>query len=473
MKFLSKLSLRIRLTIFFLLITIIAWLCASLAAWKQTGEELDRLFDTQQMLFARQLSAMELEKLGITQNQHNKVRPISHHNLDDTALAFAIFSRDGKMLVNDGKNGRKIPFTYRRDGFTDGYLQHQEGYQESPSYFGDDDDDDDDNHEEWRFLWLTSADGKSRIVVGQEWDYRQHTALDIIISQLTPWLIALPVMILAMILLLGKELHPLKKLAAGLRKRAPEQHEPIEADGLPAEVLPLVDSLNHLFLRTQQMMQKERRFTSDAAHELRSPLTALRVQTEVALMSEDDPIGRKKALENLHMGVDRASRLIDQLLALSRLDSIDSLEEIETVPMADLLKSVIMDNYSIAQEANIDIRLNLYDESVCCHGHELLLGLMIRNLLDNAIRYSPSGSTVDITLESDRCIVRDNGPGISEEILGRVGERFYRPPGQTKTGSGLGISIVKRIAALHHMTTKLSNHSSGGFIAEIRWGNKR
>ncbi|MGY5955382.1 quorum sensing histidine kinase QseC [Kosakonia sp. BK9b] len=448
MKQFRQLSLRLRLTLLFLLLSMAAWLCASVVAWQQTRDKLDKLFDTQQMLFAKRLSVMEFDQLKKTAPQltHQKLK---HGHLDDDALAFAIYSTDGKMLLNDGENGKDIVYDYHRDGFDNGHLR-------------DDDD-------KWRFLWLTAEDTRFRIVVGQEWDYRQEMALDIITSQLTPWLVALPLMLILLIVLLSLELRPLEKLAQALKRRAPESAEPLSTAGVPGEVRPLVESLNQLFARTLTMMRRERRFTSDAAHELRSPLAALKVQTEVAQLSDDDPQARGKALRQLHVGIDRASRLVEQLLTLSRLDSLNNLDDIETVPLAALLQSAVMDSYLPAQQSGIEVRLHLHVASVSRQAQPLLLSLLVRNLLDNAIRYSPPGSTVDVTQDANGFSVRDNGPGISDEALARVGERFYRPPGQTETGSGLGLSIVQRIARLHQMTVTFGNHPQGGFMAQVRW----
>ncbi|HDT5932297.1 quorum sensing histidine kinase QseC [Enterobacter kobei] len=444
-----KLSLKLRLTLLFLVLSLTAWFAASLVAWQQTTHKLDKLFDTQQMLFAKRLLTMDLDELHAPARMRDVPKKAKHGHLDDDALAFAIYASDGTMILNDGENGRDIPYHYRRDGFDDGRLQ--------------------DDNDEWRFLWLTSPDGKYRVVVGQEWEYRQDMALDVVSSQLTPWLVALPVMLLLLIVLLSRELKPLKKLAQTLRARSPDATDALPIQGVPAEVRPLLDSLNHLFARTQEMMTRERRFTSDAAHELRSPLAALKVQTDVAQLSQDDPQAQEKALTQLHAGIDRASRLVDQLLTLSRLDSLDSLDGVEQIAMADLLQSAVMDIYPPAQQAGIDIRLNINAPEVTRTGQQLLLSLLVRNLLDNATRYSPRGSVVDVTLDARRFTVRDNGPGISPDALARLGERFYRPPGQDATGSGLGLSIVKRIAALHGMHVALGNAPEGGFEVNVSW----
>ncbi len=449
MKLTQRLSLKLRLTLLFLALSLTAWFAASLVAWQQTRDTLDKLFDTQQMLFAKRLLTMDLDEIRAPERMREVPKKAKHGRLDDDALAFAIYTPDGRMVLNDGENGRDIPYHYRRDGFDNGQLN--------------------DDNDEWRFLWLTAPDGKYRVVVGQEHEYRQEMALDVVRSQFTPWLVALPIMLLVLIVLLSRELRPLKKLSQTLRARTPDATDRLATQGVPIEVRPVVDALNQLFARTQAMMARERRFTSDAAHELRSPLTALKVQTEVAQLSLDDPQAQAKALTQLHAGIDRASRLVEQLLTLSRLDSLESLDDVEPLNIADLLQSVVMDSYHPAQQAGIEIRLNILDPQVTRTGQQLLLSLLVRNLLDNAVRYSPRGSRVEVTLDTHSVIVRDNGPGIAPDALTRIGERFYRPPGQDQTGSGLGLSIVKRIAALHRMTVTLGNGQDGGFEARIGW----
>lgn len=449
MNFFRRLSLRVRLTLLFVLLSAAAWLCASLVAWHQTTEKLDKLFDTQQMLFAKRISAMDFADMRSSHQWMRAPKKVKHGHLDDDVLAFAIYTTDGKMVMHDGLNGPFIPYHYRREGFDDGNLSN-----------------DDDR---WRFLWLTTPDQKYRIVVGQEWEYREEMALDIITSQLTPWLVALPVMFLLLIVLLSRELAPLKKLTRTLRSRSPEDDAPLSSKGVPNEVRPLVDALNHLFRQTHEMMVRERRFTSDAAHELRSPLTALKVQTEVAQMSQDDSEAREKALSQLHEGIDRATRLVEQLLTLSRLDSLEHLADVQTVQLEEMLQSAVMDVYHCAHRAGIEVRLHLNAHTITRTAQPLLLSLLIRNLLDNAVRYSPSGSVVDVTLEQDGFTVRDNGPGVTPQALERIGERFYRPPGQEETGSGLGLSIVRRIAALHEMRVLFSNAAEGGFEAKVKW----
>ncbi|MEQ9918085.1 quorum sensing histidine kinase QseC [Pectobacterium aroidearum] len=448
----NRLSLRLRLITGFTLLTLICWCVASLLSWYQTRHNINELFDTQQMLFAKRLATMNPDELRIQPVSLPKTKSLVHKNRgkqDDDALAFAIFTRDGKMVLNDGDNGKDFIFDYTRNGFIDGKLR--------------------DDNDAWRIVWLTTADNRYVIAVGQEWEYRQDMTLDIVKTNLMPWLFALPIMLALLFWLVTRELSPLKRITAELQQRSPDDSTPLATQNIPQEVRPLINALNHLFSRISDMLVRERRFTSDAAHELRSPLAALKVQTEVAQLARDDEAMRHHALLNLDKGIDRATRLVDQLLTLSRLDAESSPEGMQPIQFNDLLQQAAIAHYHTAQTAGIELTLDLPDTPVIRQGHPLLLTLLVRNLVDNAIRYSNAGGTVNLTLTEDGFKVADTGPGISEEALARIGERFYRPPGQEKSGSGLGISIVNNIAKLHQMRVAFTNQPEGGLIVSVNW----
>ncbi|CDG13966.1 quorum sensing histidine kinase QseC [Serratia marcescens] len=449
----KRLSLRLRLILIFSLLALLTWCTASVVAWVMSRNTINEVFDTQQMLFAKRLATANLGDLLADESARSlpKTKKLVHHGKrgeqDDDALAFAIFDRDGKMLLNDGENGADFLFDGEREGFTDGERK------------GDDD--------SWRLVWLTSPDGRYRIVVGQEWDYRRDMALGMVTGQLVPWLATLPVLMLLIALMVGRELRPLRAVAAGLRRRAPDDATPLDARQVPTEVRPLVDALNALFARINALLVRERRFTSDAAHELRSPLAALRVQTEVVQLAGDDAPMREHALDNLTVGIDRATRLVDQLLTLSRLDSLSDLAELTPIDWNDLVTMTLAEQDRQAHAAGVTLRYEHRGTPPPRQGETLLLSLLLRNLLDNAVRYTPQGGVVTVTLSERSLTVEDDGPGVTAEHLARLGERFYRPPGQEQTGSGLGLSIVQRIAGLHGLQISFANRSAGGFVARL------
>lgn len=445
----KKRSLRLRLTLGFLLLSILCWGAAAIGGWWQTRHNINQLFDTQQMLFAKRLAAINPERLSTDPLTLPKTKKLLRHHRgdqEDDALAFAVFSREGKMLLNDGDNGKDFPFSYQRDGFTDGRLN-----------------DDDDM---WRLVWLTTTDGRYIVAVGQEWEYRDDMTRDLVHASLSPWLLALPVMLLLMLWLVSHELKPLKYIAQQLRQRAADDAAPLEAERVPQEVRPLLDELNQLFARIGAMLLRERRFTSDAAHELRSPLAALKVQTEVAQLAHDDTAALHHALSNLDIGIDRATRLVDQLLILSRLDNGQDLQK-QSLEMQSLLQQAVVEHYELAGEKGIDLSLDAPEEPLRRLANPLLMALLVRNLLDNAIRYAPEGSQVALALTENSLTISDNGPGIPADLLPRIGERFYRPPGQQQSGSGLGLSIVHHIARLHGMGVTLKNRDEGGLVVTV------
>ena len=231
--------------------------------------------------------------------------------------------------------------------------------------------------------------------------------------------------------------------------------------------MPLVQSLNALFARTQDMLVRERRFTSDAAHELRSPLAALRVQTEVVQLAGDDQRMRDNAVQNLITSIDRATRLVDQLLTLSRLESFTALDCLSPIDWPALVTQALIEQDAAAHRKGIELILEQRGTPSPMRGQPLLLSLLLRNLLDNAIRYSPAGSEVRLTLSASGLSLEDSGPGMSKEHLRRLGERFYRPPGQDQTGSGLGISIVLRIAQLHGIRVNYVQRAEAGVAVKL------
>jgi len=223
------------------------------------------------------------------------------------------------------------------------------------------------------------------------------------------------------------------------------------------------------------MFHRERRFTSDAAHELRSPLAGLRIQTEIAQMTIDDSAEHQKALQNITGSIDRIAQLIEQLLTLSRLENLTQLDQLEAIDWRILIENNVAQLYAQAEAKRSEIIVNLQSEPQKQLGKPLLLNLILRNVLDNAISYTQAESRIYVTLTAESLIVEDNGQGVSDEDLAKLGQPFYRPvdrPVQSDKdakGSGLGISIIKRIVELHGFSMQLTRSEKGGLKVEIRF----
>ena len=420
------------------LTALFVWLGSTLVAWWQVRHDVNKVFDAQQVLFAERLANSDLSTIllesSTTLNKNSQ--SALKKSYDDDALAFAIFSETGKLLFSDGRNGKDFIFN------------NKTGFHNSHTY------DDDDN---WRIFWRTAANGKLIIAVGQELDYREDLIEEMIFGQMWIWFASLPILIIVLGWLIHKELRPIKRLSQEVQTRKSGDVSLLNTEGLPAEILPLVKNLNQFFDRTSAMLQRERRFTSDAAHELRSPLAALRIQTEVAQLAGDDRELREQALLHLTQGIDRASQLIEQLLTLSKLDNLQELEELQPIDWEGIIQSLIAERYFVAEKHKITLAFEKESEPKPKQGQPILVSLMLRNLLDNAIKYCPEDTTVSVKIASSQIIVEDNGGGVEPEDLKKLGQRFYRPAGQNEKGSGLGLSIVMRIAELHGFKVRLEN----------------
>ena len=446
-----KRSLRFRLIATLSLASIFVWLLSTAVAWFQVRKEVNQVFDAQQILFAERLASSDLRHLLIDRHNTQPRRPFKKHRFDDDALAFAIFTTDGNIVLSDGENGDNFIYAPKK-GF-------------SLTRIRDDDDD-------WRIFWLPVAGGRLIVAVGQEQEYRDELINKMVFGQMWIWFAGLPFLLTALGLIIRRELRSLKEVGEQVAKRPPDDTSLLPTDNLPTEILPLIENLNQFFDRTSATLLRERRFTSDAAHELRSPLAALRIQTEVAQLAGDDAHLREQALENLTKGIDRATQLIEQLLTLSRLDNLKELENLQEIHWEQLIPSLMGELYFHAEKHQITLAFEPTAAPPVKRGQPLLLALMLRNLIDNAIRYCPTGSQVKVRLEKNKILVEDNGGGVDEANLAKLGQRFYRPAGQNEKGRGLGLSIVRRIAELHHYQLNLYNRKNAtgeriGLCAEI------
>lgn len=240
----------------------------------------------------------------------------------------------------------------------------------------------------------------------------------------------------------------------------------------PQEMQPMLDALNRLFDRIRAVLDAERRFTADAAHELRTPIAAIKAQAQVA-MAEDDAMLRRHALSGVLGGCNRAVHLVDQLLLLSRLEAGASSDESMPVDLASVARQVVADiaPQSIGRLQQLEVEA---PEHCIVTGNEVLLASLVRNLVDNAVRYSPTRARIAVSVgrRDGRILlaVEDSGPGLPEDDLQRLGERFFRARGSGQSGSGLGWSIVRRIASAHGAAIHLGrSRALGGLRVEIAW----
>jgi two-component system OmpR family sensor kinase len=295
------------------------------------------------------------------------------------------------------------------------------------------------------------------VQVAQDMAVRQRMAGTLALRTVGPIAVMAPILMLVVWWVVSGSLAPVSRVKRQVAARQADDLSPVSENDLPDEVLPLVHELNLLFGRVRTAFEAQQHFVADAAHELRSPLAALKLQV-LSLGRAQDEAARNVAIGRVTAGIERATRLVEQLLVLARQEGSVDGTTMEALSLSDLVKRTLGDMAGLAQARQIDLGLHHADEAGI-DGQPDALIILLRNLVDNAIKYTPAGGTVDLDLRRvpgaksapGRVVlsVEDSGPGIPADERERVFNRFYRVPGSEAGGSGLGLAIIKSIAERH------------------------
>jgi two-component system OmpR family sensor kinase len=315
----------------------------------------------------------------------------------------------------------------------------------------------------WR-VYGVEADGRV-IQVVQPMEVRKQRAARLALKTITPFAILVPALALLVAWIVGRSVRPVRRFADALRARRPDDLTPVPLEGLPDEARPMATALNDLLARLDLAIERERAFIADAAHELRTPLTALSLQLQ-SLAAAGATEDRDAAVRNLETGVARAARLIEQLLAVAREQHAGERER-HPLQLDEFVRQVVAEWVPLAEAAGID--LGIAEATVVrVLAEEDGLRILLGNLLDNAIRYTPRGGRVDVRVSHTegsppRAVlsVIDTGPGIREAERGRVFDRFHRVPGTAAGGSGLGLALVRSVASRHEGEVVLESGPGG------------
>ena len=316
-----------------------------------------------------------------------------------------------------------------------------------------------------------SMQTRSQVIqVAQNMAVRQGMARSLALRTLAPLAFMAPLLVLAVWWGVSRSLAPVERVRRQLAQRQADDLSPVSDAQLPDEVQPLVSELNLLFERVQRAFEAQEHFVADAAHELRSPLAALRLQLQ-GLQRAGDDTARAAAIERLSAGIDRATRLVEQLLTLARQESGSTATE--PVDLRAIAQLALADVAPAAQARSMDVGL-LDSEAATVPGNVEALRMLVRNLLDNAIKYTPPGGQVDVQVRADNghavLTVEDSGPGIAPEHRERVMQRFVRETAEGAPGSGLGLAIVLAIAQRHGAVVALdSSPRLGGLRVTLRF----
>jgi len=443
-------SLRRRLLVYLLLCAPLAWAVALLVSADRARDEVNELFDTEMIHLTRQVQVVlsGLASLDTEAPDTPVPKPTSAGEADLRDLAIAVWNAEGRLVLVD-REGVQLPRRPQTAGFVELAID------------GD----------PWRVYYLQSPRAEWLVAAGQRVHERDELVLDLVASQVLPWLLVLPFLLLAMAWGVGQALAPLRALTAELQGRAADTLQPVPASRAPQELQPLLAAMNGLFGRIEATLARERRFTADAAHELRTPLAVLRAQWDVVRNAAAGP-ERREAEARLSAGLERMDRLVTQMLAMSRLEATDRLARTAAIDWEPLVEQAISDVLPLAERRRIELGCDWPGAGAPTfplQGDAELLAVLLRNLLDNAVRYAPEGSTVTLRFDRAGLSVENEGPPLAPAVLERLGERFYRAEGHSESGSGLGVSIAQRIAALHGLSLRYGTRADGrGVLAELR-----
>jgi signal transduction histidine kinase len=428
-------SLRVRLLVALLLLLALAAVIMGALAYRSVLTETESLFDYQ------------LRQMALSLRDQGEIAPDQARAFADEQLDFVIqiWTVDGRSIYASRPHS-ELPARALL-GFADVTAGSQ--------------------------VWRTfSVATPERVIqVAQPLQIRQRLAANAALRSVTPLLLIAPVMAIVVWWLAALTLAPLRAVAADVRRRDAQSLAPLPAGDLPEEVAPLVEALNALLQRLARARDTQRAFVSDAAHELRSPLTALKLQLRL-LQRAPDEAARAEAITALAAGVERAVRLVEQLLALARSEPGAPAASMEPLDLSEVVRQAVADTVPLAVQRGIELELSA-DEAMTLEGDRAGLSALVRNLADNALRHAPTGTQVEIRLAREGgapvLTVDDAGPGIPPAERERVFDRFYRRSVNDEEGTGLGLAIVRGVAQRHGARVELSDSPSGGLRATLRF----
>ncbi|MFO1270189.1 MAG: histidine kinase dimerization/phospho-acceptor domain-containing protein [Rubrivivax sp.] len=420
-------SLQARLLALVLGVVGALWLAASAFSWAEGRHELDELLDGHLAQGAALLIAQQahVDDGGDGDDDTAEDAPPLHRYAP--RVAFQVW-HEGVLTLRSA-NAPTTPLGPQADGF---------------ATVGS-------GHEAWRVFAARGREGDIRVYVGEHIGARASILAAVMRGTFMPLAVALPLLALLAWAAVRGGLAPLRRLATELAARAPDATGPVMLKNPPAELRAVTGALDGLFARIGRLLERERRFTADAAHELRTPIAAISAQAEVALASNDEAV-RRHALQATRQGCERATRLVEQMLTLARLENAAP-EPAAAVALDAVARRVVADLVPLARGRQAQVELDA-PMAVTAQVNEALFGVLLRNLVDNALRHGPPGTQVVARLAPGWSLeVEDSGPGLDAAARERLGERFFRPAGSE--GSGLGWSIVRRIAEVQGLKVEL------------------
>ena len=430
-------SIKRFLLIYITLAILVIYALISFAAYWVSKEELSELYDANLQQVANSIAAQHLVIKDVTHlYSHNEVKAVNTIESEEEFYIRVIAENSATLYVSHPET--KVPFTSTLGFSTQKHL-----------------------NKEWRF-YAVKADQET-IQVAQSLRLRKNTIKETAISLMASQLLFIPLLVILIFFAIKKALTPLSALTSDIQSRESNNLKPFSVKKMPSEIRPLGLSLNTFMGKVSDTIGLLKRFTSDAAHQLRTPITALKLQLSLIELAKSNE-ERQSAIQNLKAGIDRSEQLVSQLLTLARIEPNNQIKEFKPFNLLPLIKESIQELLPFAHEKSIDLGVIIAEDAEMI-GVKQDIKVLINNILDNAIRYTPNFGKVDVSIisNSNKIIfeVCDTGPGIKNDDFERVFERFYRGDNKDTKGSGLGLSIVQEIAIQHSAKIQLSNLRPG------------
>jgi two-component system sensor histidine kinase QseC len=444
-------SLRLRLTWYVVATLLTLTSVSGIAIYMGTTEEADEIFSASLVQTARIIEGL-VSREAIDSNQRElqrklEIGPRAHSY--ERKLFFAVLDADGKLLLHS-REAPDLPKAGIASGFSEFRYKRKK----------------------WFTFALESSEDDLLIVVGERSGVREEITEYIGGGLLLPLILLLPLVLWMLWHIVGVALRPLQTVTDQVRQQDLRRLKPIDVSGVPREISPMVDALNQMIENLDAAYLRERRFVSDAAHELRNPLASLLINVDNAIeeSQEEDALD---SLQSMKISIRRLAHLVSQLLALSHLEKGDSIAAFETVNLAQVCAAAIDAAQAEADAKSIALEL-IETVSVCeLAGSLPLLESLVSNLLDNALRYAGCGSRVRLQCRREAgalvLTVDDSGPGLDAEQREKAPGRFYRAGDTNRSGAGLGLSIVETIAQSHAASVELSESKLGGLCVTVRF----
>lgn len=455
-------SLRRGLLISLLLSSGLIWGITTYRSYQETRYEIAKLFDAELSQSARVLMALVKNSVvdgGIMPKQWKRNQLVWElggylpGNRYEQKLAFQLWTDKGRLVMRTS-SAPLTPLSDINHGFSRIDL---------------------DGHS-WHVFSLPDHEGKLIARVAQQDDIRTELIDDIAWEHIKQVVWGFPLLTFVVWIIVGRSLSPVRKLTQNVEDQDATRLILLEEKGIPYELQPLVQANNRLLGRVKQAIESERRFTADAAHELRTPLAGIKTQAQLARKTKDDEI-RENALVSMDEAVDQLTHTVYQLLTLARLDPKSEIPDCGSVNLIERVTRIVSDLEPMAFKKHIELSMEQTDRSII-HANATTLDILLRNLIDNAVRYTPQGGQIKIRVEKKNdetvFLIDDNGPGIPDSLKDKVFHRFYRNLDATGQafGCGLGLSIVERIVKLHNADIELDDSIYGGLRVKVTFANQ-